>query len=414
MVNILVVDDSKLITSAIKNSVINKLGFNCIVASSMKEAAELLLKYKGNFEVALLDLGLPDSQNGEIIDFITKFSIPSIVLTGSHENENKIRNKNIVDYVIKDGAYSLEYAVGVIKRIVSNKNLKALVVDDSKITCEKIASLLQRYQLQTYQAYSAKDCLEVLDKNPDIKVIYIDFLMPGMDGLSLTKEIRYKYSKDELSIIAISGDENKKLISKFLKYGANDFIYKGFTEEEFFVRLNSNLEILELFQSARNKANTDYLTGMYNRRYLFEKGEELFDFAKKNKKNFALAILDIDKFKSINDTYGHDIGDAAIKEVSYILSKYLSDSLYVRLGGEEFCCIIENKSLFELSKLFEKIRHAFEHNVIEIDNIKFSYTISIGVCNTVEDSLNKMMNLADNELYKAKKTGRNKVVFYES
>lgn len=415
MTNILVVDDSKLITNALKGLITERLGFNCIVANSMKSAADVLLQYKGNFEVALLDLGLPDAPKGEVVDFITKFQIPTIVLTGSECEEERFRHKNIVDYVIKDSSYSLEYAVGVVKRIVSNKNMKALVVDDSRITCEKMASLLKRYQLQTYTACSSKECLEVLDKNPDIKVIYIDYLMPDMDGLALTREIRYRYSKDEVSIIALSGEANKKVISKFLKYGANDFIYKGFTEEEFFVRLNSNLEILELFQSAKHEANTDYLTGMHNRRYLFEEGELFFQTAKKTKSDFSIAIIDIDNFKPINDTWGHAIGDIAIKEVSIILNNYLDDGILpIRLGGEEFCLLIKNKKFEDLEILLNNIRMSFEENILNIEDIKLSYTVSIGVCHIIDESLNIMLNKADKALYQAKENGRNRIIYYES
>ena len=78
--------------------------------------------------------------------------------------------------------------------------------------------------------------------------------MPNMNGLELTREIRKKYSKYDLSIIALSGESNRKIISKFLKYGANDFIYKGFTDEEFFSRLNNSLEILELFENCKNES----------------------------------------------------------------------------------------------------------------------------------------------------------------
>lgn len=415
MTNILIVDDSKLITNALKSLITERLGFNCVVANSMKSAADVLLQYKGNFEVALLDLGLPDAPNGEVVDFITKFQIPTIVLTGSECEEEKFRHKNIVDYVIKDSSYSLEYAMGVVKRIVSNKNIKALVVDDSKITCEKIASLLKRYQLQTFTACSSKECLEVLDKNPDIKVIYIDYIMPDVNGLSLTREIRYRYSKDEVSIIALSGEANKKVISKFLKYGANDFIYKGFTEEEFFVRLNSNLEILELFQNAKHEVKIDYLTGIYNRRYLFDEGELTFQKAKREEFNFSIAILDIDKFKAINDTWGHSIGDLAIKEVVNVLDGYVNEkTIPIRLGGEEFCILIQDKDYEQLNKLLENVRDSFEENVLKIDDIEITFTVSFGVCNILDENLNNMLNNADKALYSAKRSGRNKVVFYES
>ena len=96
MVNILVVDDSKLITNALKSLITEKLGFNCIVANSKKSAADVLLENKGNFEVALLDLGLPDAPNGEVVDFITKFQIPTIVLTGSEYEEERFRDNNMV------------------------------------------------------------------------------------------------------------------------------------------------------------------------------------------------------------------------------------------------------------------------------------------------------------------------------
>lgn len=415
MINILIVDDSKLITNALKNLITDNLGFNCVVAHSMKGAAEILLKYKADFKVALLDLGLPDAPKGEVVDFITKFQIPTIVLTGSECEEKRFRYKNIVDYVIKESSYSLEYAIGVVRRIVSNKSMKALVVDDSKTTCDKIASLLKRYQLQTFTACSSKECLEILDNHPDIKIMYIDYLMPDMDGLALTREIRYRYSKDEVSIIALSGEANKKVISKFLKYGANDFIYKGYTEEEFFVRLNSNLEILELFQNAKKEANTDYLTGFNNRRCLFEKGDLLFSNAKKDRKNFALAILDIDNFKPINDTWGHEIGDIAIKEVVNVLDKYTDDKLSAfRLGGEEFCLLIEDKSSNQLKDILENIRFSFEKNILKFNDIELSYTVSIGVYDKIDENLNKMLNKADKALYEAKNLGRNRVIFYES
>lgn len=251
MANILIVEDSKLISSALENLISKNLGFNCILAKSMKEVADAILKHKGQFDVALLDLGLPDAQNGEVVDLVTKFDIASIVLTGSNveKDEEKFRKKNIVDYVIKDGSYSLEYAVLLVKRIVLNQNIKVLVVDDSSVVCEKMSDLLGRYKLNALSATSAKEALEILEENKDIKIVYIDYLMPDMNGLELTREIRKTFSKQNLSIIAISGEINKRIISKFLKYGANDFIYKGFTQEEFFSRINLNLEILELLEN---------------------------------------------------------------------------------------------------------------------------------------------------------------------
>ncbi len=129
---VLIVEDSKSVASTLSLMIKENLGYKTVLASSVKECAKILLEYKGKFDVALLDLGLPDSTNGEIVDFVTKFNIPTIILTGSTlvEDEIKYRNKNIVDYVIKDGFYSFKYALSVIKRVIKNENIKVLIVDD--------------------------------------------------------------------------------------------------------------------------------------------------------------------------------------------------------------------------------------------------------------------------------------------
>ena len=234
--------------------------------------------------------------------------------------------------------------------------------------------------------------------------------MPKMDGLELTKRIRKDFTKDQISVIIVSNDPCKRIPTKFLKYGANDFLYKGFSNEEFFARINSNIEILELFEEINNKANKDYLTGMYNRRYLFDNGEKIYNEHKNKNNDFAVALIDIDKFKAINDTYGHDVGDMAIKEVGNILNQAIQkDVLISRMGGEEFCILLYNRTQDEIMVLLEKIRNLFESNQIEFENHKLKYTVSIGCSFEFGKNLDEMIQKADNGLYEAKNSGRNKV-----
>ncbi len=218
-----------------------------------------------------------------------------------------------------------------------------LIVDDSKTICHKLSRMIsEELGLHPVVAHSKKEALEIIKNNKDIKLVFTDYHMPQMNGLDLTKELRYIYAKDELSIVAISDTTDKKIITQFLKYGANDFLNKDFSDEEFYVRLSSVLEVLELFEEIKDKANKDFLTGAYNRRYFFHEGNNLFQESN-NVKSF---MIDIDKFKNINDTYGHDIGDMAIKEVISIVNKRLEgvDSLLSRFGGEEFCGLIFGKN----------------------------------------------------------------------
>lgn len=269
MKKILIIEDSKSIASTLSLMIKEQFGYKTVLGSSVKECAKILLEHKGRFDVALLDLGLPDSTHGEIVDFVTKFNIPIIILTASTLIEDEIKNRslNIVDYVIKDGIYSFKYALSVIQRVINNKAVKVLVVDDSKTFLETTKKLMERYRLTVFTAKNGKEALDVINEHQDIKLLLTDYYMPLIDGLELVRTLRKKYNKDELSIIVTSASKEKKTASKFLKYGANDFLYKGFTQEELFVRISANIELLELFEQLRQKANRDYLTNLYNRRY---------------------------------------------------------------------------------------------------------------------------------------------------
>ena len=414
---ILIIDDSLSICNTLKSLIESDIDINILIAKSLKESAQIILKEKGVFDVILADLGLPDAPNGEVIDFLSKFSIPIVVLTGTDniDIENKFRNKNIVDYIIKDGISALNYATLIVKRIILNKDVKVLVVDDSKSFVQKSVDLLNRYKINALCAYDGEEALEVLKANKDIKIVLTDYMMPKLDGLELTKKIRRNYQKDELSIIVTSNDTSKRIPAKFLKYGANDFLYKGFSNEEFFARINSNIEIIELFDEIKNKANKDHLTGLYNRRYLFNIGNEIYNDCKTKNKVFAIAIIDIDNFKRINDTYGHDIGDVALKEVSVILNKNISSNgLISRLGGEEFCICFYNRNEDEVKELLEYIRKDFEKNIIEIKDIQLKYTISIGCSFDFGINIDEMIKNADEYVYEAKKDGRNIIKTNES
>jgi len=157
-------------------------------------------------------------------------------------------------------------------------------------------------------------------------------------------------------------------------------------------------------------ANKDFMTGAYNRRYFFDAGEAIFLKAKRKEKAVAVTMIDIDNFKNINDTYGHDIGDLAIKEIKRVLDKNLRASdLMARFGGEEFCIILEEISEEDVKKLFEKIRKEFEANVIDVDEVEIKYTVSFGIAYGLLGSLEEMVILSDNALYESKESGRNRV-----
>lgn len=396
--NILIVDDSKTILNRLKMGIENELGLKVYTAASMKECADLILKHKGDFTLALLDYNLPDAQNGQIISFINKFKIPSILLTGSQleKKDDIFKNQNLIDYVLKNGSYAISYTISIVKRFILNAKIEVLIIDDSKTFAAKMEALCKKYNLNTTVNYSAIDALETIKQRPDIKLILVDYMMPKMDGLQFTMELRKNYQKDEVAIIALSGTSEKEIVASFLKYGANDFLYKDFTNEEFIARVNNNIEVIELFDYTQDKSKKDPLTGLFNKRYLLEIGRDIYDRAKEKNSLLAIAMIDIDDFNVLCDSYGHEIGDEALKLVGSILNKNLNqDSIIARFTSDQFCILIKNRAFGELTQIFEEIRDIVKNTPLEIEDKSYKLTVSVGMNIDFKESLENMIDMAD-------------------
>jgi diguanylate cyclase (GGDEF)-like protein len=318
----------------------------------------------------------------------------------------------ILDYVIKDNPGSLDYVLRLIQFIVNNQNTAIMIVDDSKTARYDLAYAIKRIPVEIFQAKDGEEALEILEVNPHIRLILTDQEMPKMGGIKLLQKIRRKHSINELVVIGTSGSNDKSdLTIDFLKSGGNDFITKPIVHEELLTRVISNIEMLDYIKIAKESAVRDFLTGLYNRRYLYDAGTQLFENGKRKNFNIVACMLDIDFFKKVNDTYGHYAGDLALKEVSSILEKSLRGTDIVsRFGGEEFCIILSNSSLDDAHMVMEKIRKGIEALTIEYNEITFKVTISIGMTQTLGHTLSDMISIADTALYKAKESGRNCIV----
>jgi diguanylate cyclase (GGDEF)-like protein len=413
MKKVLVVDDSQTILSLLRTEIKTHSNIEAYYAASYKEAVNLLREHKGNFHAALLDLNLPDAPNGEIVGLANSHHIPSVVLTGTIDEkaQKNLLKKDVLNVILKNDPSSIKFAINDISRTLKNYDTTVLIVDDSIVYRKILRDSLSKIKINVIEVSDGQEALKVMEnKENNISLIITDYEMPNLNGLNLTIKVREKYKKDQLGIIVISSAEDQDVIDRFLKFGANDFINKPFSHNEIITRTNSNLELLDLFGKIKDMANKDFLTGAYNRRYFFDSGKSIYSKNKRKKSPVAVAMIDIDKFKNINDTYGHDIGDIAIQEVKKILDKNLRTSdLMARFGGEEFCILLEDITIENTKLLFEKIRKKFEENVIDADGTKISYTISTGIYFGFSDSLEDMIRLSDEALYIAKESGRNRV-----
>ncbi len=412
MKKILIIDDDVAIVRFLKDMISHKLNLPLDTAINLVEATKLLNE-SNEYAIALVDTALPDAKDGECVDLVLKHHIPVIAMTESTDGDlrKRMMQKDILDYVNKENASSFDYAKRLIQFVHGFEGSKILLVDDSQTSRLQIKFSLEKLPLEIYEADDGIKALEVLEEHQDIKLIITDKSMPNMDGIELIQEVRKKYSMNELSIIGISASIEPMMSVEFIKQGANDFITKPFIKEEMFSRVISSLEMLYYIRLAEESAVKDYLTGLYNRRFLYETGTKLYENARRKQLSLVVAMLDIDYFKKINDRYGHEAGDTALKTLGGIFLKtFRSSDVLTRYGGEEFCVLLTNTDVTSAVEVMKKVCKIVEDTVIHVHNISFRMTLSVGVNGDISSSFEEMIALADQKLYRSKHEGRNRVI----
>ena len=412
MNNLFLLENSTQIAATIIDSIRNRLPLNVIRSSSLQEARALFAESSVEFEAAVVDLELPDATYLEILQFLRDQKLSAIIITRGIDDELRrgIWEYGIIDYLIKHQERSIEYLVSIVDRLCRNPSVKVLIVDDSKIMRLYFGGLLRNHRYHVLLAKSGEEGLQMFEEHPDIKLVLLDYLMTGMDGIDLTVALRRTYPKEELSIIALSGQDKEEVSAQFIKSGANDYIDKRMSKEGFYCRISHQIEMLENIQLLRESGYRDFLTGLYNRRYFFDVGRAMHAAAIRAGNDMVLAMLDIDHFKKINDTYGHDTGDLVIRDLAQkMLNRFRKSDIVARFGGEEFCVLLNNTPSHEAEKIFDALRQAVSCVPLECGFGSVGYTVSIGVCSKRHDDLESMISKADELLYKAKNSGRNQV-----
>lgn len=247
MKKILIIEDSKAYASIISAYLHEEIGAEFTVAKSKAEAVAELELARDDYFLATIDLHLPDATRAEIVEITEKFNIPGIVFTGDINGslrEDILSFDNVCDYVLKNGPNALEYVAQTIKRLYTNTNTHALVVDDSRLSRQMLKRSLATQLLNVSVVDSAEKALEFLKEHGDVQLVIADGELEGMDGIQLTTEIRRTRGLKDLAVIGISGTYNRTKSIEFLKAGANDFLAKPFQFEELNTRVNHNLSTM--------------------------------------------------------------------------------------------------------------------------------------------------------------------------
>jgi len=301
--------------------------------------------------------------------------------------------------------------------------MKILVADDDGISRRLMERTLQRIGYEVTTVADGVQAALVLSQPDGPRMALIDWMMPGLDGPALCRQVRQRQDESYLYIVLLTAKENHEDVVAGLEAGADDYLTKPCRPAELKARLHTGRRILlledklvEAREAMRFKATHDALTSLLDRGAILSSLREALQSSGRNHFPVSLIMCDVDFFKKINDTYGHGAGDEVLREVSARLVAAVRSSDSVgRYGGEEFLVVLRGCPRDQLQQVAEKVRRAVNSAPFATSHGRIPVSLSAGAM-TIEDgtgsrSIEEILDHADSALYRAKSCGRDRVVY---
>jgi diguanylate cyclase (GGDEF)-like protein len=303
-------------------------------------------------------------------------------------------------------------------------NFAVLVADDSAVYRELVKQSLATADYPVLFASRGHQAIEIFEREHPSLVI-TDWTMPDLTGIELCQRIRAGVWPNYTYIIIITSYAEKDMVVKGLSAGADDYLTKPFHRDELLARVRVGRRLIDLQRQIESKnrlleelALTDALTGLPNRRALEEWASRQLSGASRHGFAVWAVMIDLDRFKDVNDMYGHNAGDEVLKAFAKILKRNTRlSNISGRIGGEEFLYVLTHESEQTVQVAVERVRKQFEEEKFCFNNGTVSFTASFGVagfCGKKPPTFSELLNRADDALYAAKHSGRNRIEFATS
>jgi len=301
--------------------------------------------------------------------------------------------------------------------------MRILIAEDDFTSRTMLAAVLRKGGHEVVEAINGAEAWQVLQQPDAPKMAIIDWMMPEMDGLELVHRVRGLPTDQPPYLIMLTSKGEKADIIAGLDAGANDYLGKPFDPGELRARVNVGFRMVEMQaaliesrEALAHQATHDPLTGMFNRRAILDHLHKRLAHARRHGQPLAVGICDIDHFKRINDTHGHQTGDDILCGLAARLKQCLRDDDTVgRMGGEEFLIVSTMRAATDGLALFARIRAQVAETALESRSGDLHITLSIGVAIAlVSSTVDSLLERGDLALYQAKNEGRNRVVFAPS
>jgi two-component system cell cycle response regulator len=426
--------------------------YEVATASSGREA--LAICDAGEIDIVLLDVMMPEMDGLEVcrrlkanpkthhipVLMITALDQPSDRVKGLEAGADDFLTKPVDDVQLMARVKSLvrlkaltdelraraltgqEIAIEEANRAmdsVSSEAGRILLVDTDQRSAERIKGYLERANHIDVLTNPSDAVLAVT--GGDYELAIVSMALGDFDPLRVCSQMRTVEHSRTLPILLVAEESDRPRVVRGLDLGVNDFIMRPVERNELTARVRTQIRrqryAVELRESVTNTlalAVTDELTGLYNRRYFDRHLGLMLDKAREQDRDMAVMLIDMDYFKAVNDTHGHDIGDAVLKEFALRLRRNIRGvDLACRFGGEEFVVLMPDTDYRQAQGVAERVRTSVAERNFETGSRPLSLTVSVGVALNEHDldTPETILKRADVALYRAKREGRNRVVF---
>ncbi len=298
--------------------------------------------------------------------------------------------------------------------------LKILIAEDDPVTAKILENNIKNWG---YKVITTRDGAEAWRavKDNSIRLAIFDWMMPKMNGLELCRKIREEKKEKYLYIILLTSRDRHEDTVKGLSSGADDYIVKPFHHLELKARLETGKRIIDLenrlIQSQKQLeelASKDSLTHLWNRRTIISLLADEIKRSQREHRPLGVLMIDVDRFKEINDTYGHYVGDEVLTAVTSLLKRRVRGYDKIgRYGGDELLVVLPNCSLKTVKSIAERLRQAVSSQKVKTEAGLIEVSLSLGGTSSeilAKPSVEAMIKTSDKALYMAKNKGRNSVV----
>lgn len=409
--HVLLVEDIRFYSVALRDRLESAFGV-CVTLCSTFAAMKTALDGKGkDFRLAIVDLCQPDAREGEALDFVVARQVPTIVFSSisSDAKRSEISARHAGAFIAKSSIHSIDELLVAVDRRLSMTDSELLVIEPDRRIAATIKGLLAD-RFPVFVVNSLREGLARLDAARGIELVLLRAETAASDNL--IEQIRNSYGDQTIRLIGYATSAGPDDVGRFLGAGGDEFFHLPISSGDLVGRLERMLALHRQIIALQQMASRDFLTDLRNRRYFYSHGPKLVDMHLRQSRPVSMALVDIDHFKQLNDTYGHEVGDSVLRAIARTLGEQVGEKhhLVARLGGEEFGILFAGLAIQSAYEFCERIRAEVARTRVVIGEADISMTISIGLANiTASETFDNYLNAADQYLYLAKHSGRNRV-----